>query len=350
MSGPQAPTVITTPFAIDALPADINVVPVAPGSPGLASYQQGFPPITRQPFASGGIAPKEQDFNGLFFDITSNIAYWQAGGGFPYNSAISAAIGGYNKGAILATADGAGYWISLADGNTNNPDTSPASSGNWAPFSIGGITSIALSASNVTLTAVQAARAIIVLTGTLTGNINLVFPTWARSWRIINNTTGAFVITAKTASGNGSVVLAGPNVVCGDGTNVVNALALAGQFTGTYQGVTGAPTATCYYRIAGGIVTITLGVTGPLASSSIAFNMSGVPAFLIPPIVPSGISVPIAMDNSAYVPGGAFVIPAILGGVPRFGFGLNSSSTNWTASGNKLIAGSFSYDLNPGVS
>lgn len=76
--------------------------------------------------------------------------------------------------------------------------------------------------SNVTLTAAQSRHAILNLTGTLTGNINVVVPTWAgRVWVVVNGTAGAFTLTVKTSAGTGIAVTQGKVaiLIC-DGTNV----------------------------------------------------------------------------------------------------------------------------------
>lgn len=102
----------------------------------------------------------------------------------------------------------------------------------------GGIASVSgLTNANVTLTAAQYGCGIINLTGTLTGNINIVFPTTGK-WIVANNTSGNFSITCKTAAGTGVVVTQGKsNILSGDGTNIdqsftdFNNVALTGTAT-----------------------------------------------------------------------------------------------------------------------
>ena len=60
-----------------------------------------------------------------------------------------------------------------------------------------------LTSSNVTLTSLQQLKKIITLSGTLTANIDLVFLALPGEWVVINNTTGGFTVTAKTAAGTG---------------------------------------------------------------------------------------------------------------------------------------------------
>jgi hypothetical protein len=119
----SAPIQIQLPFANGDV-TKTNPIPVpSSGTPGAASFTDGFPPITGQPVSSGGIPPSKADFNGIFYEL-SNIDRWMsAGAGFKFSSVYAAAIGGYPKGARVLNAAGNGYWRSLADNNSNNPDT-----------------------------------------------------------------------------------------------------------------------------------------------------------------------------------------------------------------------------------
>jgi hypothetical protein len=356
-----SPPRIQLPFAAGAGGGFINTpIPVASQigiTPGAASYTDGFPPLSMTAPNAGGVPPFGQDVNGILFALSSHIAALEAGQGYVYDATLSAAIGGYAAGAVLQRADGTGYWLnSSGANNTTNPDTGGAG---WVPYSNYGATALALTTGAVTLTVLQAAKPQILLTGTLTGNVILVFPSWALNWFVFNGTanngigSGFFTITAQVAGGTGTILQQGANQIAVNGTAMINALARAGTFPATYQGITGSPTNTAYYRIAGGVATITLPAIAPTASTSIQFY-SSIPAFLVPPsgggVPQPNVSIPIAMDNSAYQTGGAFVVIGLSGGVPRMSFALNASSLNWTGSGNKLVAGTFSYDLNPGVS
>lgn len=67
----------------------------------------------------------------------------------------------------------------------------------------GGVTK-PLSNADVTLSADEAAKEIITLNGNLLANVNLIIPaTPQRGYVIVNNTTGAFNVTVKTAAGTG---------------------------------------------------------------------------------------------------------------------------------------------------
>lgn len=126
MSVPE-PSKILTPWATsglkNAIPATANPVT------GNAGYDQGFPAINMTPKEAGGIPPFGQDFNGILFSVTEALRYIQAGGTPTYSAALSAAIGGYPKGAIILGNDGVTTYRSLTDSNTNNPNTTPT---NWA--------------------------------------------------------------------------------------------------------------------------------------------------------------------------------------------------------------------------
>lgn len=204
-----------------------NPIPVASQigvTPGAASYTDGFPPLTMTPATAGGVNPFGQDFNGILFALSANIAALSGGQNYTFNSTWATANGGYAVGAIVAMVSGQGYWINQSSGNTNNPDTSAPSSG-WYPLACYGETSIAgLTNANVTLSSQQACTPVIVLSGTLTSNINIVFPTWLYKWVVINNTSGSYTITAKTSSGTGVSIAQGgasnATLIFGDGTNI----------------------------------------------------------------------------------------------------------------------------------
>ncbi|MGC8517898.1 MAG: hypothetical protein ACP5P4_05135 [Steroidobacteraceae bacterium] len=226
MPGAPTPPLIQAAFANSAASGNINTIPVSSSglAAGQASYELGFPPDTMVAPSAGGVDPLGQDFNGIHNAETANLLAWIAGQPWPFNATLAAAIGGYAYGAIVPMANGAGYWINQTAGNSNNPDTTAAASSGWAPLvAYGTVTVSGLAATNVTLTAPQAAMEQIVFTGTLTANIQVIFPTWVKRWTVINNTTGAFSLTAITPSGTGVIVpqvAGGGLLVYGDGANI----------------------------------------------------------------------------------------------------------------------------------
>ncbi len=97
---------------------------------GAASLPDGFPPLNMQPVGSGGKPAWGQDINGILNWITAAVQWFQAGGTVQYDGTFSTNIGGYPKGAVLAsTADADLLWMSAADNNATNPDSSGT---NWS--------------------------------------------------------------------------------------------------------------------------------------------------------------------------------------------------------------------------
>jgi hypothetical protein len=88
---------------------------------------------------------------------------------------------------------------------------------------LGGIAYVACGGgSNVVLVAAQYGLGILVLTGGLTANINVVFPNGITGqWIVSNRTTGPYTITCTVAGGSGVVVSQGAaQVLYGDGSNI----------------------------------------------------------------------------------------------------------------------------------
>jgi len=79
---------------------------------------------------------------------------------------------------------------------------------------------------DVVLTAAEAANQFLEFTGTLTANISVIVPAAVRLYYVVNNTSGAFSLTVKTAGGSGASVASGglAELYC-DGTNVRSASA-----------------------------------------------------------------------------------------------------------------------------
>jgi len=213
------PSKIALPFANAGGKRTIPVASQIGVVAGAASFTDGFPPLTRTDLYIGGIPPSGLDMNGVLFDATSLSRWQSAGGGFPFDSAFVADVGGYPKGAKILRSDGVGYWLNTVDNNSTDPES--GGTGWVSDFAMGEAT-VAMSGANVTLTALQAAHPIIRITGTLTTNLQLFFPAILGEWLIINDATGAFTVTAKTATGTGvAIATATHSQVYGDGANIV---------------------------------------------------------------------------------------------------------------------------------
>ena len=120
------PLPLISPIATDGLK---NSIPDAATGTNNASIEEGFPQITMQAPADGGLPPFGQDFNGLFYTVSSLNYFLQNGGYITFNQSVSDKIGGYPSGAILDYIDSAGSYSkvqSLIDNNTNNFVTTPS--------------------------------------------------------------------------------------------------------------------------------------------------------------------------------------------------------------------------------
>lgn len=128
------PVVIPQPIAAQATSENINAIPNGATGTNLASFQEGFPAITRMPVIENplptqvsGLPPKQQDFNGLFNAVSQHNFFAQNGGLYSFNQAVSDAIGGYPQGALLwAIVGGKPMAVySLVENNTFNFLTNP---------------------------------------------------------------------------------------------------------------------------------------------------------------------------------------------------------------------------------
>lgn len=321
------PLLIYTPFGVTAENPEYITVPIPVPSQtastiNKASFDDGFPPATFTPEASGGLPFFGQDLNGILWMITAYIANFAAGNFSQYSSAQSTAIGGYPLGALMQAASGKHYWLSTATANTTNPDTGGA---NWVPVLGYGQLTLTLANANVTLTAEQISQPLILLTGTVSGNITISFPTTnaGQEWLIVNEASGSGSISVATVAGGTPILIpatgggsAYPTVVYCDGTNlqyiVVSTTGLAPLNSPAFTGVPTAPTpattsnttqlATTAFVQA--LIALDLAGYAPLASPT----FSGVPT--TPTVTP-------ATDSSTKIASTAFVQSAITAATPK---------------------------------
>lgn len=221
--GAPTPPLIPQAFADDAGPSFINDIPDTSADLQRATWSDGFPPQTMTPIGAGGKPMLGPDMNGVL-NVISAWAFAQQAGQIPsFSSTVSTAISGYKQGAILAMADGTGFWLSLIDDNTNNPDTGGGNA-TWLPLSSYGYQTVVTTGGVVNLTSTQARRDTIIITGALIANAQIVFPATLRSWLVVNNTSGAFAVNVRTAGGSGVNVppggFAAPVEVYGNGADL----------------------------------------------------------------------------------------------------------------------------------
>jgi len=114
---------------------------------------------------------------------------------------------------------------------------------------------------------------ILKLTGTITGNVNVIIPdSVEKTYTVQNSTTGAHTVTFKTTSGTGITWTAtdkGTKVLYSDGTNILEGLSSTGNLTATGNIVPG--TTDAYDLGASGNVWRNL-YTGDLHLSNLAKN------------------------------------------------------------------------------
>lgn len=120
------PRTINRPWASSAQPDYTTRVPDTGAGAGRAAYDTGFPPETFTPESAGGTPPSGQDFNGAFGDLSAWARWVKAGSATFYDGAFATAVGGYPKGAQLASTTPGVVWQSANDNNTTDPDSNSA--------------------------------------------------------------------------------------------------------------------------------------------------------------------------------------------------------------------------------
>ncbi len=220
----MATRIYKTPFAATG---DKETLATADQPDGKVSLQAGWTPDYELPNDNANYRPVgRSEMNGILNEVTVALGELQMSGFAPWQ-AIS---GGWPKDAYVVH-EGVAY-LSLIDSNEDTPGVSGAP---WVPaFNYGiGVVS-GLTNANVTLNAGQYSKPIITLSGTLTGNVQIIFPTTLQQWVIVNNTDGGdFSVTCKTASGAGVAVARGTSqAVYGDGANINAVGVTASQLAG----------------------------------------------------------------------------------------------------------------------
>ena len=111
------PAILSGAFAAEG---DKNTIPANnDGLSGLASIAKGFPPITQQPLAQGGLPPQRQDFNGIFNLFSQFLLYAQNGGVYAYNNTLD-----YQPPCIISY-DGEFYSCVAENGPSTNAGVQP---------------------------------------------------------------------------------------------------------------------------------------------------------------------------------------------------------------------------------
>jgi hypothetical protein len=218
------PTTIVEPFANSG---SKNTIPVtASPTPGRASLDTGFPPLTMTPVAQGGVPPSGLDFNGILNWITQHTTWLNGGGQYTFDASLAAFIGGYPVGMVLQSNDGLSSYVNVQAANSTDFNTTPSSIGvSWLPYggaavSSDSIVTVNTTGGTTTLTGDQASKRIIKVTGVLTSNANIIVPnTYSKSWIVQNATTGAFTVNVAPSGGTSvPVSQGGVDTVFSNGT------------------------------------------------------------------------------------------------------------------------------------
>lgn len=122
---------LSVPFADDGFKNSIQTQRQVGQDEGDATWADGFPNITMLPIDMGGLPPKGLDFNGIFHAISANTVFLSKGGYYKFDAAYAEKIGGYSIGAIVMNADVSIQYVSIVDGNKNDPNINTVG---WRPF------------------------------------------------------------------------------------------------------------------------------------------------------------------------------------------------------------------------
>lgn len=226
------PQTLPQAFAQNAAALDRNTIPNMPLTTQRASFNLGFPPLTMAPVAAGGKPMLGPDMNGILYMMSTHAYYQQSGKLYLWNADVLIALGGgYAIGTLLGSTDGLTVWFNTTAGNVSDPDVITTVPNGWVALFSYGMSPISGLVGGVrTLNLAEASKSVLVMSGTLVANQQVVLPPQLRRWLIANTCTGAFSLTVKTAGvGTGVVVpqggLAAPVEVYGDGVNIYNVVA-----------------------------------------------------------------------------------------------------------------------------
>jgi len=310
--------VFTVPFAQNG---SRTAIPDASQPGGEVSYAVGFGPDYERQLGVDPLAKniERENFNQTLFDATTSLQEFQAGlGTVPFNAALAAALtpAGYPKGATIPRADGSGYWVSTAASNS----TDPAAGGSWVPASVNGTFTQALTSVNVTPSVSNAAFPVLILTGVLTANVQVILPVWAGySWTVDNRCTGAFTVSVLTAAGTPVVAPTGATtpIYC-DGVNIKLSVASA---TETVAGIAKVAT---QVQVAAGLDDSTMVTPKKLLATQATTTLLGLVQLATsaqmqvgtsPSLVPSVAAVMSLLSKRVFAANDFIRIPDVVGGL-----------------------------------
>lgn len=124
------PFFIPIQFAANGFKNVIQKVLQSGQDPEDMTWNLGTPQITMIPKEDGGLPPKGQDFNGVFYAISDHVVHRQNGKQILFSDDVVTEYGGYALGCIVQSDDTLRHYRSLIDNNTFNPNTQSIS-GRW---------------------------------------------------------------------------------------------------------------------------------------------------------------------------------------------------------------------------
>lgn len=131
MQSTDIPLKLPIPFANSAGTGYKRAIPLASQigvTDGAASLTDGFVPLNATPVSAGGKPPDVKDMNGILYEMSAWTRWAASSGPVFYDAAFSAAVGGYPRGATIASSTVAGaIFVSLTENNVTNPDSGDAS-------------------------------------------------------------------------------------------------------------------------------------------------------------------------------------------------------------------------------
>jgi hypothetical protein len=210
MQASDIPAKFNVPFANAAGGGYVRAIPAASQIgivDGAASLADGFPPDTFTAVAAGGVPPFGQDFNGILKQITAWSRWMSAGGRVAWDSAFSAAVGGYPQGAIVGSPVTLGLcWLSMTDNNVTNPDTGGAGWARWPLSRTKEVLSSDLSDTGVSAGTYAGATVVVGLDGRVTSAAAVAYGPLvaANSWAAQQTMPSVRLSSGARGSGDGA--------------------------------------------------------------------------------------------------------------------------------------------------
>ena len=279
--------------------------------PETAVYDTGVVQLETTTPVQGGVGGAS---NAPLLSLANRTAYLKA-----HVDAIEASLSGGTFATLVSPAFSGDPTAPTAAAGDN--DTSIATTA-FVQTAISGISTVNVAGgSNVTLSQSQWGVGIVKLTGAITADIDVIFPTQADAWTVINATSGSFTIRCKTAAGSGVFVAQGKQqeIIC-DAANIIFAsndfkdIALTGSPTTPTQTAGDNTTKVASTAFVTGAISSAIAplATSAAVTSAIAAAVSG----LAPTVSPSFSGAPTAPtqspgDNSTRLATTAFVATAV---------------------------------------